>query len=429
MRLNSLRARMTLAFACAIATLLLLVCGWLAWYSRRVAEDEVRARLKDVASKVSEELREDGGRVILPKYAREKAAELRPDGLTVTLASAIDQNAPSVLRTTSDANWRVVTIPAGTDTIIVGYGWGKKERALRAQANDYICLSVLVTAAAALGAWLLVGRALAPIDVLTAEAQAASVESLSVHLTAPSPDREVVRLVATLNGLLGRLAEASTARGRFYAAASHELRTPLHTLSGHLEVGLSRKREAAQYRETMEEAYRQTQRLTALVQDLLLLTQLQNAASAPPQESVSLTEFCEESILFYTPLAAARRLQLRCALGQEMEILAPPTHIEMLTRNLIENAVKYAAEGGAVQIRLTALEAKTELDIFNECPPLPLQDINQLLEPFYRPDESRSSETGGNGLGLALCHAITLANHWSLRLRQEPDGFRVTVRF
>ena len=89
----------------------------------------------------------------------------------------------------------------------------------------------------------MVGRTLSPIDRLSRQAAAASVESLDVRLAAPSRDAEVVRLVATLNGLLQRLSDAAESRGRFYAAASHELRNPLQALLGHVEVTLDKERD------------------------------------------------------------------------------------------------------------------------------------------------------------------------------------------
>ena len=97
----------------------------------------------------------------------------------------------------------------------------------------------------------------------------------------------------------------------------------------------------------------------------------------------------------------------------------------MLVSNLIENAVKYAPSGGKVTIKA---EGST-LQVINSFPQTPVLDIDKLFEPFYRPDESRSGETGGNGLGLAICKSIASANEWSISLKQEETAVVALVRF
>jgi len=101
----------------------------------------------------------------------------------------------------------------------------------------------------------------------------------------------------------------------------------------------------------------------------------------------------------------------------------------MLLRNLLENAVKYATPCGEVHVTLLSTPTKTRLDIANTFPDSPPLDAERLFEPFFRPDASRSSDTGGNGLGLAICKALALANHWQLTLHQDPVGVCFRVLF
>jgi two-component system OmpR family sensor kinase len=321
--------------------------------------------------------------------------------------------------------WRTVTIPSGTQTIVIALPWHKTEQALRARALLLLGLSTLVVAAAAAGAWFLVGRTLSPIDHLARQAQAASTESLRVRLDAPSPDAEIARLVTTLNDLLARLEKTAAARGRFYAAASHELRTPLQALTGHLEVALSRPRSAAAYEAALCESHAQAERLTSLVQDLLLLNLLDAVTSHPPGVLLDLADICERELSSLRPLAAERGLQVQLSLPETCEIIAPWTHATMLVRNLLENAVKYATPGGIVR---TQLQGST-LTVWNECAPVVGWDADKYFEPFFRPDAARNSQTGGNGLGLAICKAIADTNGWELSLSQEDRGICAVVKF
>jgi two-component system, OmpR family, sensor kinase len=237
-----------------------------------------------------------------------------------------------------------------------------------------------------------------------------------------------VELVGTLNGLLARISEAAAVRGRFYAAASHELRTPLQALTGHMEVALSRARTAEEYAECLHEAHRQAGRLSSLVQDLLLLHQLEQAP-ARQQATVDLAAVCAEVLRQLAPLIEARGLRLQAGLAPGTTLPAAPTHAEILVRNLVENAVKYAAAGGAVNVTLSASGDEPRLEVFNECAPAAEWNSQKLFEPFYRPDSARSARSGGNGLGLAICRAIAGANGWRLTLERESEGVRAAALF
>src|SRR5262249_45706932 len=112
------------------------------------------------------------------------------------------------------------------------------------------------------------------------------------------------------------------------------------------------------------------------------------------------------------------------------EVLAPPSHVDILIRNLIENAVKYATPGGGVSVSTRALETGAlELRVYNDhSSPVPL-DLDRWCEPFYRADPSRSAMTGGNGLGLAICQRIADTNNWIFCIQSESGGIGVTVLF
>jgi signal transduction histidine kinase len=410
-----------------------LICGSLIWFSRRSAEVDADDFLNTTAHKVRRDLQAgeaEGDASELPEEENDLRSEnmammiVAPDGRIVT---ASQRHGPTWPRLGD--NWRVVGVPLDANTLVVGIPWAQTEKSLHRQALVLVCLGVMVVVLAAAGAWLLVGRTLSPIGSLSRQAQAASADSLCLRLLAPSEDAEMVGLVATLNGLLSRLSETAEARGRFYAAASHELRTPLQALSGHLEVGLSRERSLEEYREVVTEAYGQTRRLTSLVRDLLLLNQLDAVSVLPAPEPVDLADLCARVLQNCRPLIEQRGLQIRSEFGTEGETLLPPAHAEMLVRNLVENAVKYASPGGEVDVALTICGAKERLVIFNTCPALTPDVTDHLFEPFFRPDASRNSQTGGNGLGLAICKAISVANGWTLALIPDAQGFRIGVKF
>lgn len=434
MRPDSIRARMTLAFAAAIAVLLLLACGALTLYARRNAEGNADRVLRETTARMRHELTEPGED--LARTLAELGASLETDNAAVSIVDASGRVRAASRRVVprwpraGDDGWRVAATPLpNRNTLVVGVPWEATENALGHQALLFLLLSAFVTGIGAAGAWVLVGRTLRPIGLLAGQAQTAALDGAPPRLEAPSPDAEVVHLVETLNALLARVEQTARAKGRFYAAASHELRTPLQALSGHLEVALSKPRTSEEYRATIAEAQQQTGRLISLVRDLLLLNQLDAAPTPPPGEPVEVAEICERVLARLRPLAETRKLQLEADLPPGETITAPPLHVEMLARNLIENAIQYAEPGGAVRLHCGDQAGTLRLEIFNTFPPLPRLNVEPLFEPFFRPDASRTARTGGNGLGLAICRAIAAANNWDLTLTHEEAGVRATVIF
>ncbi|HEX2950536.1 MAG TPA: ATP-binding protein [Armatimonadota bacterium] len=445
---NSLRTRMTLTVTAAFAIWLLLVCVGLMLYTGHTAERQadrvltatVEALHRDMRDNTWDEPGDQGqpnGHGITAAILADFISEHREDLIANHVAALlIDSHGHIIQRSQKhtpswppphDDDWRIRVIPAQHVKLVLAYDWGKTEDDLREQTIILLAFSFCVVVAAAFATWVLVGRTLSPIGRLAQQASAASTETLHLRLTTPSEDIEMVELVGTLNNLLARLGETVTAKGRFYAAASHELRTPLQALSGHLEVALSRQRPADKYRAALEEAHTQTRRLTILVRDLLLLNQLDTATEPPMCETVSIADICDRAIRLCQPLVTQHDLHLHIALDQDGEISAPPTHAEMLIRNLVENAVKYATPGGDVHVALQEDPTQVTVTIHNSSTPIENWNADALFEPFFRLDASRNAKTGGNGLGLAICKAIAMTNDWQICLDHDGTGVTATV--
>ena len=443
-RPSSLRARMTAAVTVLFAAWVALACTALFAYSYRAADRRAQRRLSEAAQELAGDLREEPAasdpsrgpaQRIIGILEREPVDEPSQHDLSLLVVGPRDRIVWRSGRVappwppTRDTDWRVTTVPAGDYTVAVGLDWGRTESALREQALALLCLGLLTVGAAALGAWVLVGRTLSPIGLLSRHAREASVDDLRVQLVAPSDDAEISELVATLNGLLGRLAQEAAAKGRFYAAASHELRTPLQALSGHLEVALARPRTGEEYRAAIHEGLEQTRRLTRLAQDLLLLNQLESAPSTEMGEPVALAEVCARALWQVKPTVVQRGLRLSVEAVADTTLVASPTHTDILVRNLVENAVRYAAPGGEVRLSTQESGEGVVLTVFNECPPIPGWDATSLFEAFARTDRSRNTATGGHGLGLAICGAIARANQWELSLHHNGSGVLGAVVF
>jgi signal transduction histidine kinase len=433
-----MRARMTLGFAVPIAVLMALMCGSVVAWTHYSAQRAVEKLLDTSAVEVAREANEkaDTPENIGP-FLQDEGDEMEALGLSLL---AVDSRGKIVAQPKSrkhappwpilDAQrdeWRVRSIPWGAHTLILAAPWEQQKQKSRELALLLAGVSVVVVAASGVGAWLQVGRTLSPIGQLVQQAKRAAADDLSVRLHSPSPDTEVAELVDTLNGLLERQAHAAQAKERFYATASHELRTPLQALSGYLEWGLSRPRPPEELEKTLREAQEQSNNLINLVQELLLLNQLDMATTQPTAQEVDVPDVAERVVAQLQPKFAARGLSIAKQWEDAGEIYAPSQHVEMLVRNLLDNAIKYATPGSEVRLSWDA----STWAVWNECEPIEGWGESKFFEPFFRPTATRLSATGGNGLGLPICKALCQANGWHIELQQETSpvsGVRVCVR-
>ncbi len=434
-KVNSIRVRLTLAFAAAATVLIGSACLGLVVYGRRAAERDADHLLDYATNKVRREALNPDGTISLPELQEEEYG-LGGENMRVVAynlkGQIISQGAGNSLPAYNPyhpgPHWYTGHVIAKNGIIYVALYRHLLPEELREQELFLIILSTIAIVAATLGAHTLIGKTLMPIALLARQAEAAGGEDLSVRLQAPSQDAEIQELVHTLNGLLVRLGQSANARSRFYSAASHELRTPLQALSGHLELAGMRPRSNDEYREILLEARAQTDRLVALVRDLLVLNRLETAP-LPPAEPVELNEMCQSVYSALQPVAASRQIEVSWHFGDSVTLGASPNYVGIVLRNILENALKYAREGGEVIVSTIADAYHPRLQVYNECTPLEDADLGKLFDPFFRPDRSRNSRTGGNGLGLAICRAIANASGWQIFLEQDNTGVTATIVF
>jgi signal transduction histidine kinase len=422
--------RMTVAFTLYAALLVTVIGLAFFFYLEHQEAKRVDVRLLQALDEIKEQL--DDGKPHLNNIrdlVKDESGDLRVLNVAVLVLDSrsrvVSYSFPEASTWPLASQWRTQSMKHGGYILEVALNWNQVMERLRERTRALPFAGVVIVMMSSLGAWILVGRTLSPLEGLARQASAASAENLQVQLEAPSSDAEMTGLVETLNDLLLRLSQTAKAQTRFYAAASHELRTPLQTLSLLHEVTLSRPRENHEYIEIMGQSHIQTQRLIRLVQDLLLLNQLDMDNSRPESVLVDLADICEGELSQLRDSIAHKSLIICPSLPTNCELMAPWTHITMLMRNIIENAVKYARCGGRVEITVSP----GRIRIWNECETSPNFETEKYFEAFYRPDASRNSQTGGNGLGLSICRAICEANAWNLAFTHENGGISVSVDF
>jgi signal transduction histidine kinase len=267
-------------------------------------------------------------------------------------------------------------------------------------------IAVLITA---VGAAMISGRALQPIDQVTRTAQGiVRAEDLGQRVPVPPHQDELHRLAVTINELLGRLEALFTAQRRFVADVSHELRTPLAAMQGNLEVldrGGLRNPELAG--EAITDMRRETGRLIRMTNDLLLLAQ-SDARVEIRSEPVELDSLLLEVFRELRPLAGG--VQLRLGAEDQVTIVGDRDRLKQALLNLGVNALQYTPQGGVVTLGLEQRDGLALLTVSDTGVGIGEEDLPLIFDRFYRADRSRSRHSGGAGLGLSIVKRVAEAH-------------------
>jgi signal transduction histidine kinase len=432
-KFRSMRARMTALFAFFVALLMLAGGSAVQHREERRAEKRTREILEVAKERASVELDEvESFNKSLLQVVQTDAYEIAAGGLILVVSDSQQvlwrsrkhsPNWPSV-----GQNWRIQTLSSGGQTLILALDWEPIEEDLEETARALWLLGAIIVGATTVAAWFVVGKTLLPLNRLAAQAKNASIDGLQVRLQSPSSDAEMQHLTQTLNALLQRLEKEAQARGRFYAAASHELRTPLQALLGQIDVALSRQRSVVSHEAILVQLQEETERLAALVQDLLQLNALEMRQKQAPLEKLNLAFWLQRALDQQAGAIAERDLTLVTHLC-EAQIEVPTAHIEMLLRNLLENAAKYATPKSELRVQIADDTRGIRLQIWNDAALPENAQIENWFEPFFRPDASRNSQTGGNGLGLSIVAALARINGWKVDIKAQDGGVLASVDF
>src|SRR4051812_12086223 len=271
---------------------------------------------------------------------------------------------------------------------------------------------------ASLAGYGVAAAALRPVESMRQEAATVSVTQPGRRLRVPAARDEVARLGATLNEMLARL-EAALARERtFVADASHELRTPLAILRTELELALRQGRTPEELRAALESAAEETDRLTQLAEDLLVIARADQDGLPVKIDDVPVRRLLDAARDRYAPRAEANGRAVRVEGDGVGMVKADRTRLDQALANLIENAMRH----GDRDVVLSAREADEilELHVRDGGPGFPEDFLSLAFERFTRADPARSR--GGAGLGLPIVAAIADAHGGSAGARNLPTG-------
>jgi len=356
-----------------------------------------------------------------------RSYNLTTDSLVVR--DTIPLNTPVVLTgRMSEEPVRVAAIRDANFTYLVGYPLAELRDL---QDNLYLTFLILVPIAvliSVVGGYMLAKRALRPVDEIVTQARKISAENLDLTIPVRNPKDEIGRLGTTINEMTTRLHESFAQVRQFSADASHELRTPLTIMRGEIELALRNPKTPEEYRAVLESALEEIMRMTSIIDNLLVLAKADQGTYHADFSEVDLGGLVRE--LYEDSEVLAERKNIRVSLREtaDITIVGDRLRLRQLVLNLIDNAIKYTPEGGAVTLALGQENGSARIEVSDTGIGIPPEEQAKIFDRFYRVDKARSRELGGSGLGLSIAKWIAELHRGTITVFSSPrKGSTFTV--
>jgi two-component system OmpR family sensor kinase len=420
----SVRVRLTLAFAVVMAAV--LAAAGLLLYLRlgtaldRTIDRNLRQRSSDVRALVH------GGDARLAVRGDGLVQVLDPNGSLRGGTGGLDRPlltraevsraaaAPIVVRSrsvpASDEPARLlaapVETPRGRVVVVVGESLGERADALESLHLALLIGGPLALLLSSLAGYGLAATALRAVESMRREAESVSASEPGRRLPLPPARDEIHRLGRTLNSMLDRLEAALARERRFVSDASHELRTPLAALRTELELALRRERTPEELVDALRSAAEETERLSRLAEDLLVLARADGGQLPVRPERLAACELLADVQSRFELRVGEARRPLEIDVEDELELSVDRLRAEQAIGNLIENSLRHGR--GRIRLHAQRRNGRVELHVRDEGPGFPEAFLDHAFEPFSRGDQARSG--AGAGLGLTIVDVIARAH-------------------
>ncbi len=266
---------------------------------------------------------------------------------------------------------------------------------------------LLLVCAASGGVWIS-GRALAPIERMTATAERIRVQNLSDRLPLrPAGGEEIERLSAVLNRMLDRLEGSFSRMTQFTADASHELRTPVAIIRTAAELMSAGQHSPDDHGQSWKIVSKQVERITRLIADLLTLARADAGVEPVGWEQVDLNQIAADASAQMRIVAGTRGLTLHFTGQESLLINADEEAIRRAILIILDNALNATPAGGKIEVTASsAFDSSVSIQVQDTGLGIAAGDLPHIFERFFRADQNRIRKTGGSGLGLAIAKAI-----------------------
>jgi heavy metal sensor kinase len=447
----SIRTRLTLLYTVLAAGMLAVVGGCIlltaTWGLRKAADQELDAGIRGVATflqhkldihemnDLKTELREHSALLPRNKMFRVSYAGgdliYQPDMMAQLPSLGVSRESVNVDGRPYRTLGRIVQVGPYSFKIEVAVDQTQYSDLLRGLGLLLMLSIPLAGLLAALSGYWMSGRALAPIEQITATAQLIDAATLTRRLPLRNNGDELDRLSTTINHMLDRIASSYDRVAQFTADASHELRTPVTLIRCSSEVMLMQADLSEELRQGLHDILVESSYMGRLIADLLLLARTSVDDASLPMELLELNESTAVLIDRVRGQAAAEGISLEYSMSSELApIVGHQDMVERILMILVANALRYTLPGGNVHV--TVLVTAGQCGLAVEDTGIGIDPIyrDQIFERFFRVDRARTPRDGGSGLGLSIAKALAELHGAAIDVVSELGrGSTFTVRF
>jgi two-component system, OmpR family, heavy metal sensor histidine kinase CusS len=458
--LSSLNKPRSIAFQLillfTLAAALLLACGLGVFYSivahHAFAEDN--AVLADKVFALSADLRENGPEILGGEVTARRAGQHTPYWIRILdLHGQIIAETPEMDRLISTRIFPAAQEPveairtrkdhrtAGRLFSLVSFNEHSGGKAYTLQLaqdrssdeqveRNFVLLSIAVlvggVVASALIGIIVTRRGLRPLRKMTDSLSRIGPDQLKERIGSSGWPSELQPLAIAFDQMLKRLDDSFTRLSQFSADLAHELRTPIANMLGEAQVALTRDRTAAEFRETIESAVAECERLSRIVDNLLFVARVDAAREPIARKRFDARAAVEKITEFYQAVAHDHHVTINCS--GHGQIYADPDLFERAVGNLLDNALRFTAEHGSIRVAVSKHNSDFEVTVSDDGSGIAAEHLPRVFDRFYRAESSRSSD--GAGLGLALVKSIVELHGGSATIQSELNrGTTVLLRF
>jgi signal transduction histidine kinase len=438
---GTVRFRITLAAALAVAVVLGLTGVWLVAHQRQVLTENLDDTLVIQARSLAAAV-EDGQvpATLFPVADDDGVAQIVDAGDVVSATPSVEGRPPlapapegnhPVVRTVDDVSgegpFHVASVrgtDAGGDPVVVHVGAPLDDisESTGALTRSLVLAVPAVTLLLAALVWALVGRTLRPVEAIRREVDGIGAAGLDRRVPVPPADDEVGRLAHTMNAMLDRIEDGTRRQQRFVADASHELRSPLARIRAEIEVDLEHP-EGADPTATSRSVLAETIGMQHLVDDLLALARSDAGAAPARRAPVDLDDIVDRQA---RRLRADGRVEVDGTGIGAARVLGDADQLARAVGNVVDNAVRHARS--TVALSVTAAGDDAVVAVSDDGPGIPPDRRAEVFERFARLDGARARDGGGTGLGLAIARDVVVAHGGTIVV--DPDhhpGARLVI--
>jgi len=316
---------------------------------------------------------------------------------------------------------RVAAVREKNFIFLVGYPIAELREAIDNLFSIFLILVPIALVVSIVGGLYLANKSLQPVDEVTTSARRITAENLDKTIPPRKVDDEIGRLISTFNDMIQRLNASFAQVRQFSADASHELRTPLTVMRGEIELALRNPKTQEEYRQVLESAMEEIVRMSSIIENLLTLAKADQGTFEVNLSEVNLSSLVQELYDDGEMLAEGKHIHVALTKSEPITIVGDKVRLRQMFLNLIDNAIKYTPEGGAVTLSVERLNGTALFRVKDTGIGIPPEDLNKVFDRFYRVDKARSREIGGTGLGLSIAKWIAEMHRGKIGVQSELD--------